>query len=80
MLSYPNREEIICPQGHVGGSILAGTPADATMTKEDLLIDDGGNHMRDGHYCLRCSARITRYSNGTFSVHTARGWIGQITP
>jgi len=79
MLGDPNREEIICPQGHVGGSIPADTPADATITQEDLIIDDGTNHTRDGHYCLRCRASITRYRNGTFSVHTARGWIGQIT-
>jgi hypothetical protein len=76
MSSGSSREQIICPQGHIGGSIPRGTASDAIITQADLLIDDGGNRTCDGHYCLRCKAPITRYRNGRFSVHTARGWIG----
>jgi hypothetical protein len=69
-------EEIVCPQGHVGGSITRDINDGEPITQQELSITIDGNYSLAGHQSLKCGEGITRYQDGRYSVRVRRGWIG----
>jgi hypothetical protein len=75
-----NGDKIICPNGHVAGSLTRDIRARDTIGPRDMSIPESHIHSRQGHYCANseCKQPVTRYRNGRFSVLTANGWIGEL--
>jgi hypothetical protein len=78
MLVARKGEPIVCPNGHVGGSLDRDLADGEAIGSRDISIEDGGNHTLAGHVCLQCGERITEYRDGAFRVLTRQGWIGRL--
>jgi hypothetical protein len=75
-----NGDKIVCTNGHVAGSLTRDVRAGDIIGPKDISIPASESHTLQGHHCadLECKQPVTRYRNGKFSVHTAKGWIGSL--
>jgi hypothetical protein len=74
-------DHVVCSKGHVNGYLerdIADT--DVIYPEDYFVLDDPATTIpstNDGHVCSTCGERITRLRAGTYTIQTARGWIGQ---
>jgi hypothetical protein len=79
LIAY-NGDKIVCPNGHVAGSLTRNVHAGDIIGPQDINMTESHIRKREGHYCAdpQCNGKVTRYRNGRFSVLTVKGWIGEL--
>ena len=75
-------EKIICPDGHLCGSVTEDVHDGDHIKGNFLRIEGAADAISDehvGHICLvpGCGKAITEVRDGCFKIHTARGWVGE---
>lgn len=85
MPSVQSGEQIVCSNGHVCGSFVKDAADGASITQDYLSFDLDKLDFADGtsgYLCRECKEWVIRFrdSDHVFSVHTAHGWIGRVTP
>jgi|HubBroStandDraft_6_1064221.scaffolds.fasta_scaffold369521_1 hypothetical protein len=73
-------DPVVCSRGHVNGNIEKDIADTDVIYPKDFALEDAATTITatdDGHVCSSCGERITRLRAGTYTIHTAHGWIGQ---
>lgn len=75
-----NGDKIVCPNGHVAGSLARDVRDSDIVGPRDISITESHIRTREGHYCAQqqCKRQVTRYRAGRFSALTSKGWIGEL--